>query len=188
MLTNTPRAPFKLTPSSNGHATACSAATLARSGPEAIAVPSIAWPCSPIMVFTSSKSTLTLPSTLIISAIPAQALCSTSSAALKQSDCVASSSINSYKFSFKTTMSECTYFDNSPMPSSDIFMRLAPSKEKGLVTTPTVKIPSSFATSATTGPAPVPVPPPIPAVINTILAPLSAARISSRANSAAARP
>ena len=74
------------------------------------------------------------------------------------------------------------------MPSSDIFKRLLPSNEKGLVTTPTVKMPSSLATSATTGPAPVPVPPPMPAVIKTMCAPFNAARISSRASSAHARP
>ncbi|CFN70661.1 Uncharacterised protein [Bordetella pertussis] len=55
----------------------------------------MAWPCSPMIVLTSSKSTLTLPSTLMISAMPAQALCRMSSAALKQSSCVASSSISS---------------------------------------------------------------------------------------------
>ena len=37
-----PRTPFKSTPSSNGQATACSAAILARSGPLAIAVPIMA--------------------------------------------------------------------------------------------------------------------------------------------------
>ena len=42
------------------------------------------------------------------------------------------------------------------------------SKEKGLVTMPTVRMPRSCATSATTGAAPVPVPPPIPAVMKTI--------------------
>ena len=40
-----------------------------------------------------------------------------------------------------------------------------------LVTTPTVKIFSSFAALAITCAAPVPVPPPIPAVIKTMLAP-----------------
>ena len=43
-----------------------------------------------------------------------------------------------------------------------------PSVEKGIVTTPTVKISVSFATSAIIGAAPVPVPPPIPAVIKSI--------------------
>jgi len=42
---------------------------------------------------------------------------------------------------------------------------------KGLVTTPTVRMPSERATSAITGAAPVPVPPPMPAVMNTMCAP-----------------
>ena len=44
-----------------------------------------------------------------------------------------------------------------------------PSKLKGIVTIPTVRIPKSLAMSAIIGAAPVPVPPPIPAVINSIL-------------------
>ena len=43
-------------------------------------------------------------------------------------------------------------------------MRRTPSKWNGLVTTPTVRMPSSRATLAMTGAAPVPVPPPMPAV------------------------
>ena len=39
-------------------------------------------------------------------------------------------------------------------------MRFPPSKGNGLVTTATVKIPKSLATSATIGAPPVPVPPP----------------------------
>ena len=39
------------------------------------------------------------------------------------------------------------------------------------VTTPTVRMPSSLATRAMTGAAPVPVPPPMPAVTNTMCAP-----------------
>ena len=49
-------------------------------------------------------------------------------------------------------------------------------------------MPSSFATSATTGAAPVPVPPPMPAVINTMSAPLSNSARRSRSSIAAARP
>ena len=48
-----------------------------------------------------------------------------------------------------------------------------PSKPKGLVTTATVRMPSSLATAATTGAAPVPVPPPRPAVTKTMSAPAS---------------
>ncbi len=67
-------------------------------------------------------------------------------------------------------------------------MRRAPSKWNGLVTTPTVRMPSSRATREMTGAAPVPVPPPMPAVTNAICAPARWSRISSSASSAAARP
>ena len=63
---------------------------------------------------------------------------------------------------------ESTLPMSSLMPASAWSMRLRPSKPKGLVTTPTVRMPCSLAMSATTGAAPVPVPPPMPAVMNTI--------------------
>jgi hypothetical protein len=62
---------------------------------------------------------------------------------------------------------------------------LFPSKEKGLVTTPTVKIPISLAAAAITGAAQVQVPPPIPAVTNTISVSCKAFLISSIFSSAA---
>ena len=52
----------------------------------------------------------------------------------------------------------------SVMPCSAMRMRCAPSKWKGLVTTPTVRMPCSRAARAMIGAAPVPVPPPMPAV------------------------
>ena len=55
------------------------------------------------------------------------------------------------------------------IPSSACTDLLLPSKPKGLVTTPTVNAPSSCATFARIGEAPVPVPPPSPAAINTLL-------------------
>ena len=148
----------------------------------------MALPCSPITVFTSSKSTLTSPSTLIISAIPATALFKTSSAAANASICVMSSPKTSSSFSLSTIIRESTRPSSSESPCSAAFSRRTPSKLKGLVTTATVSAPSSFAISATTGAAPVPVPPPIPAVIKTIWAPRRASAIRSRSCSAAARP
>ena len=74
------------------------------------------------------------------------------------------------------------------MPCSARPILRLPSKEKGLVTMPTVRMPRSCATSATTGAAPVPVPPPIPAVIKTIWEPLRALAISSLLSSAARWP
>ena len=57
-------------------------------------------------------------------------------------------------------------------PSSARRARWRPSKRNGLVTTPTVSAPSSRASCAMTGAAPVPVPPPMPAVTKTMSAPL----------------
>ena len=53
IFTRTPRAPARLTPSSNGQAIACSAAMRARSMPLATAEPIIAMPCSDMTVRTS---------------------------------------------------------------------------------------------------------------------------------------
>ena len=83
-------------------------------------------------------------------------------------------------------LSQCC--SSSPSPDSAILRRDFPSKENGRVTTATVNIPISRATSATIGAPPVPVPPPIPAVTNTISAPCSASAIRSRSSIAAARP
>ena len=90
-FTSTPFAPDRSMPSSSGEATACSAAMRARSTPDAVAVPIMALPCSLMMVFTSLKSTLMWPGTLMISAIPATALFSTSSACFIQSSIDSSS-------------------------------------------------------------------------------------------------
>ena len=186
--TNTPLAPDISTPSSNGQATACSAAMRARSGPLAAAVPIMALPVSLITVRTSAKSTLTKASTLMISAMPPTEFFNTSLANANASSWLASSPNTSKSFSFKTTIKESTLASNSAKPDSALFMRRVPSNSKGLVTTPTVRIPISRATRATTGAAPVPVPPPIPAVTNNILVPSKASRIWSSAASAASRP
>ena len=74
------------------------------------------------------------------------------------------------------------------MPRSACSARFLPSKPNGRVTTPTVSAPSSRASSAITGAAPVPVPPPSPAVTNTMSAPLSASLSWSRLSIAASRP
>ena len=108
MFTNTPRAPDKSTPSSNGDATAASAAKRARSIPETVAVPIMALPCSLITVLTSSKSTLIKPCSLMISAMPATALCNTSSAQPKALSISASSPMTSNSFSLRTTINEST--------------------------------------------------------------------------------
>ena len=77
---------------------------------------------------------------------------------------------------------------SSARPCSACLRRLGPSNAKGLVTTATVSAPSSLASDATTGAAPVPVPPPRPAVTNTMSAPSSRSMIFSVSSSAACRP
>ena len=75
------------------------------------------------------------------------------------------------------------------IPSSAWTRRRAPSKRKGLVTTATVRAPTSFlAISAMMGAAPVPVPPPSPAVMKTMSAPTRTSLIFSRDSSAAWAP
>ena len=86
------------------------------------------------------------------------------------------------------TSNASTCLDISSTPSRAWSIFLSPSKRKGIVTMPTVRMPSSFDTRAITGAAPVPVPPPIPAVMNAIFVPsLSILRMSSMLSSAASR-
>ena len=74
------------------------------------------------------------------------------------------------------------------MPRSAVAMRRTPSKWKGLVTTPTVRMPCSLAARAMMGAAPVPVPPPMPAQMKAMWEPARWSRISGSASSAAAAP
>ncbi len=125
---------------------------------------------------------------VIRSEIPCTPCLKTSSAYLKESKSVVflSTIVNNLSLGMVTKVS--TLFLKLSIPISACNILLLPSKGKGLVTTPTVKIPRDLAISATTGAAPVPVPPPIPAVINTISAPLIASDISSLLSSAAFCP
>ena len=183
-----PRAPSKLTSSRSGLRIAASAASRARSGPLACPVPIIAMPISDMTVFTSAKSTLIIPGFMMRSAMPFTAPSSTSLAALNASKSEASLPSTSRSFSLGMVMSESTCSLSASMPCCATSARLRPSNGKGLVTTATVKMPNSRATSATIGAAPVPVPPPIPAVMNTISDPASIAAISSLSSNAACRP
>ena len=74
------------------------------------------------------------------------------------------------------------------MPSRARFIRFGPSKLKGSVTIPTVRMPNSREICEITGAAPVPVPPPIPPVMNTISAPSNRDVMASRSASIASRP
>ena len=120
--------------------------------------------------------------------MPCTPCLSTSSAMRKASSIEVFFSQFCSNLSLGTTTRESTYLFKKPMPSSACFFLLAPSKEKGFVTTPTVSIPISLAVLAMMGAAPVPVPPPIPAVTKIISAPSMMADISSRVSSAARCP
>ena len=124
----------------------------------------------------------------MISAMPRAAVANTSSAFLKASE----SFMLPYwsrSLSVLIRMSVSTHFLSSSMPAMACSLRRRPSRSIGMVTMPTVSMPLSLASLATTGAAPVPVPPPMPAVTNSILVSSSnRASISSRLISAASRP
>ena len=101
-------------------------------------------PISDITVRTSAKSTLTMPGQLMTSAMPATAPCSTSLAALNASSMLTSSPSTCISLSFGITISESTCCDSASRPSCATRWRL-PSKANGLVTTATVRMPSSRA-------------------------------------------
>ncbi len=120
--------------------------------------------------------------------MPCTACCSTSSAFFKASGMLVLLSTISKSLSFGITINVSTFSFSLSMPPIALFIRCFASNLNGFVTTPTVKMPISLATPATTGAATVPVPPPIPQVIKTISAPLIACVISSMLSSAAFSP
>ena len=123
-----------------------------------------------------------MPGQLMTSAMPATAPCSTSLAALKASSSVTSSPEHLHQLVVRDDDQRIDVLLELPRcPPAPRVMRL-PSKANGLVTTATVRMPSSRATSATTGAAPVPVPPPMPAVMNTMLAPAISSVMRSRSS------
>jgi hypothetical protein len=97
-----------------------------------------------------------------------------------------SSTVRSREFGIVIKVS--TSRERSSTPRSAASARRVPSNENGLVTTPTVRAPSSRAIRATTGAAPVPVPPPDPQVMNTMSAPLMSAFRASCSSRADWRP
>ena len=94
----------------------------------------------------------------------------------------------SRSLSFGITIRVSTLSLRRSIPLRAFVIRVLASKRNGLVTTPTVRIPISFARRAITGAAPVPVPPPIPQVTKTISAPFIAWASSSEFSSAAFCP
>ena len=132
-----------------------------------------------MMVLTSAKSRLITPGLEIKSAMPCTPCSRISSALRKASVRVVFLSIMESSLWLGMITSVSTFFFSSAMPFSALPILFLPSKLKGFVTTPTVRMPSSLEMDAMRGAAPVPVPPPMPAVMNTISEPRSACAISS---------
>ena len=147
-------------------------------------MPIMAEPALVITAFTSLKSTLIRPGTLIRSEIPCTPWRSTSSASLKASFMEVRLSTTWSRRSLGMVIRASTLAFRLAIPCSATLKRRRPSKEKGLVTTPTVRAPACLAISATTWAAPVPVPPPIPAVMKTMSAPFTHSASTSLDSSA----
>mmetsp|Transcript_69182 Transcript_69182/g.139187 ORF Transcript_69182/g.139187 Transcript_69182/m.139187 type:complete len:335 (-) Transcript_69182:61-1065(-) len=179
---------FRTGKSSKGLEMAQMAASAARVLPLPVPMPMRAVPALPMTALTSAKSTLMSPGFTMISEMPTTPCRKMSSATRKESVNGVFGGTICRSLSFETTISVSTLLCSVAMAAVAWLMRLRPSKANGLVTTPTVSAPSSLATSATTGAAPLPVPPPMPAVTKTRSAPSTILRISSRLSSAAFFP
>src|SRR5215467_2125612 len=141
-----------------------------------------------MMAFTSAKSRLMMPGTVMMSEMPCTACRKISSAIRNASKKLVPRSTVSIKRSFGITMTVSTAPTRSCSACSACIMRRLPSKTNGFVTTATLSAPSSLASEATTGAAPLPVPPPRPEVMKIMSAPSSASMILSVSSSAALRP
>ena len=109
-------------------------------------------------VRTSAKSRLMTPGRVIRSQMPCTPWRSTSSAMRNASTIETPRSSTSSRRSLGTTMSVSTPPCSASRPAWAASVRRLPSKPNGIVTMPTVSAPSSRATRAITGAAPVPVP------------------------------
>src|SRR5580704_10720419 len=141
-----------------------------------------------MIAFTSAKSRLMMPGTVMMSEIPCTACRKISSAMRNASKKLVPRSTVSIKRSLGITMTVSTTPIRSCSACSACIMRCLPSNANGLVTTATLSAPSSLASEATTGAAPLPVPPPRPEVMKIMSAPSSASIIFSVSSSAALRP
>ena len=171
--------------SSSGEETALSAARTARLSPAPMPIPSSAWPASRIVVRTSAKSRLIMPGSVISSEMPWTPWRRTSSATWNASTIVVVFASTVSRRSLGTTIRVSTSAPSAWTPSSAWLPRRLPSKRNGLVTMPTVSAPTSRASRAITGAAPVPVPPPAPQVTKTMSEPLSRRLILSCSSNAA---
>mmetsp|Transcript_16444 Transcript_16444/g.35245 ORF Transcript_16444/g.35245 Transcript_16444/m.35245 type:complete len:314 (+) Transcript_16444:652-1593(+) len=174
--------------SMRGEETAATAASRARVLPSAVPMPMSASPESPITACTSAKSTLMSPGLMMMSEMPTTPWRRMSSATQKASCSGVPSSTRSSSRSLETTIIASTCDCSLAIAASACRILRAPSKEKGLVTTPTVSAPAALAHSATIGAAPEPVPPPMPATTNTMSELSTICDSWSMLSSAAARP
>mmetsp|Transcript_70132 Transcript_70132/g.222356 ORF Transcript_70132/g.222356 Transcript_70132/m.222356 type:complete len:205 (+) Transcript_70132:209-823(+) len=154
------------------------AASRARPFPLAVPMPMRDDPALAITARTSAKSTLTRPGTVMMSEMPRTPWRRMSSATLNASITAVSAATAERRRSLGITMRVSTAERRLLMASMACAERRRPSKEKGVVTMPTVRIPICLAIDAITGAAPLPVPPPIPAVTKTMSAPISACSTS----------
>ena len=145
-------------------------------------------PPSDMIAFTSAKSRLIRPGTVISSLMPWMPWRKMSSASPNDSPRDMRLSVNSSRRSFGMTMSVSTCSLSCSIPWAAARERGVPSNWNGRVTTPMVRAPCSLANRATTGAAPVPVPPPMPAVMKTISEPFRTWFSSSKDSSAAFSP
>jgi hypothetical protein len=140
------------------------------------------------MAFTSAKSVLIKPGVVMRLVMPDTPCSNTSSAILKALSIDVFSFDTVRRRSFGMTISVSTFSLRRWMPWIGLDRAAAALELERPVTTPMVRALRLLATSAMTGAPPVPVPPPLPAVMNTMSAPLMTSSISSRCDSAAARP
>src|SRR4029077_16345565 len=187
MLNRMPLAP-SIDVSSSGLDTACLAASSARESPAPWPMPMRASPAFSMIALTSAKSRLMTPGWVTRSEMPCTPWRSTSSAIRKASSSVVFELATWASRSFGMTISASTWLRSALMPSSAVSLRMRPSNAKGRVTTPMVRAPASFASSATMAADPMPVPPPMPAVMNTMSESWTTAESSVRLSSAASRP
>ena len=174
--------------SSNGDNKAFSVAFTALFSPSPSPNPSTATPEFIIVALISAKSRLISPLPIIRSATPLIPIFRILFASLNAFCKVIVLSGNSKSLSFGIITKASTAFLRFSTPISALFFLFFPSNENGLVTTATVNTPSSFATLAITGAAPVPVPPPIPAVMKSISVSSKRFLIFSTSSSAACLP
>mmetsp|Transcript_16603 Transcript_16603/g.40561 ORF Transcript_16603/g.40561 Transcript_16603/m.40561 type:complete len:300 (+) Transcript_16603:776-1675(+) len=179
---------FSIGKSNNGELIAATAASCALVFPDPVPIPIRALPASAMTDRTSAKSTLISPGLTMISEIPTTPCLKMSSATEKASCRGVLSGTICKSLSLDTMINVSTRSRRFAIASVACCILRRPSKPKGFVTTPTVKHPISFATSATTGAAPDPVPPPIPAVTKTRSPAETASPIKSRLSSAAFLP